>query len=99
MTSMQTTTINNNLLLTTTTFLTKKHVLLNILGTKTTFSHLETQEITGIIDEPLVIQAGINYFNNTKIENMWFNVMSQVNFNASMPGFIWEKCVTNFLHD
>jgi hypothetical protein len=63
------------------------------------FAHLETQELTGIIDEPLAIQAGINYFNNTKIDNMWFNVMSQVNFNASMPGFIWEKCVTNFLHD
>ncbi|GBB89934.1 hypothetical protein RclHR1_01680005 [Rhizophagus clarus] len=63
------------------------------------FAHLETQELTGIIDEPLAIQAGINYFINTKIDNMWFNVMSQVNFNASMPGFIWEKCVTNFLHD
>ncbi|CAI2188787.1 18256_t:CDS:2 [Funneliformis geosporum] len=63
------------------------------------FAHLETQELTGIIDEPLAIQAGINYFINTKIDNMWFDVMSQVNFNASMPGFIWEKCVTNFLHD
>src|SRR3954447_18055045 len=63
------------------------------------FAHLETQELTGIIDEPLAIQAGINYFINTKIDNMWFDVMSQVNFNASMPGFIWERCVTEFLHD
>ncbi|POG58411.1 hypothetical protein GLOIN_2v1790439 [Rhizophagus irregularis DAOM 181602=DAOM 197198] len=63
------------------------------------FAHLETRELTGIIDEPLAIQAGINYFINTKIDNMWFNVMSQVNFNASMPGLIWEKCVTNFLYD
>ncbi|CAG8627058.1 645_t:CDS:2 [Funneliformis mosseae] len=55
------------------------------------FAHLETQELTGIIDKPLAIQAGINYFNNTKIDNMWFNVMSQVNFNASMAGFIWEN--------
>ncbi|CAB4417403.1 unnamed protein product [Rhizophagus irregularis] len=63
------------------------------------FAHLKTQELTGIIDEPLAIQAGFNYFINTKIDNMWFNVMSQVNFNASMPGFIWKKCITNFLDD
>ncbi|EXX50786.1 uncharacterized protein OCT59_027880 [Rhizophagus irregularis] len=59
------------------------------------FAHLKTQELTGIIDEPLAIQAGFNYFINTKIDNMWFNVMSQVNFNASMPGFIWEKFIVS----
>ena len=63
------------------------------------FAHLETQELTGIIDEPLAIQAGFNYFKETERNNMWFNVMSLVNFNASMSGLIWEKCVANFLHN
>ena len=63
------------------------------------FAHLETRGLTGVIDEPIAIQAGINYFEKTNKDDMWLNLMSQVNFNASMPGIIWEKCVANFLHD
>src|SRR4051794_25047587 len=45
-------------------------------------------KFTSFIDEPLVVQAGFNYFEK-KSNDMWFQLMSQVNCNAAMQGLIW----------
>jgi hypothetical protein len=66
------------------------------------FAHIKNiQKYTSIIDEPIVIQAGFNFFESRPREpnDIWFQLMSQVNFNATLPGFIWEKCVVNFLRE
>src|SRR5436305_14986243 len=61
------------------------------------FAHITNlQKFTSTIDEPLVIQTAFNFFDKNP-NSLWLQLMSQVNFNASMPGFIWEKCVVNLL--
>ena len=63
------------------------------------FAHIKNlQRFTGVIDEPLVIQTAFNYFKRDP-NDVWFRLMSQTNFNASMPGLIWEKIVANFLRE
>ncbi|CAI2193549.1 6713_t:CDS:2, partial [Funneliformis geosporum] len=49
-----------------------------------------------VIDESLVIQTAFNNFKRN-LNNVWFQLMSQTNFNASMSGLIWEKIVVNYL--
>jgi hypothetical protein len=63
------------------------------------FAHIKNiQKFTCVIDEPLVIQAAFNYFKE-KPNDVWFRLMSQINFSASMGGLIWEKIVVNFLRE
>ncbi|RIA81170.1 hypothetical protein C1645_881757 [Glomus cerebriforme] len=63
------------------------------------FAHIKdfNHGCKSIIDVPLVIQAGFNYFENYS-NDIWFQMMLQIKFNAAMLGLIWEKCVVNFLH-
>jgi hypothetical protein len=60
------------------------------------FLHIKNIDFTYVIDEPLVIQTAFNYFKRNS-NDIWFRLMSQVNFNAAMPGLIWENCIVNFL--
>ena len=61
------------------------------------FAHVQiTERFTSIIDEPLVIQAAFNFFEQNP-NSLWLQLMTQVNFNASMLGFVWKKCVVNLL--